>query len=351
MVDFQALPLPLNLAVMATAGFVVWMAGTRLSRYASVISDRTGVGQAVMGMLLLAAVSSLPEIAIVITAALDDVAPLAVNNLLGGAALQITLLALADVTLDRSALTHVVAKPSVLLQGALAVLMLALVVAAVLIGDRAVLGIGLWSWGIFAICLSAMWTIARARDAWTAETPDTAPAADLDTGEGAAGAPREDEAMRLATVLWRTGLAAAVILPAGYLLARTGDAIAEQTPLGASFVGAVVLAFCTSLPEISTVYTAVKLRRYVMAVSEIFGTAMFNIALIFLADAFYRGGPVLPEAGKFSGFAALLVIALYAIYMVGLIERRDRTFLRMGIDSLTALLFYFGGLAVLYQLR
>jgi cation:H+ antiporter len=116
-------------------------------------------------------------------------------------------------------------------------------------------------------------------------------------------------------------------------------------------VGAVLVGWATSLPEVSTVTSAVRLRQYEMAISDAFGTNLFNLVLIFVIDAVYRGPPVLDEMGTFSLFAALLGIALTTIFLAGLIERKDRTFLRMGIDSLAVIVVYGGGLVLLYTLR
>ena len=121
--------------------------------------------------------------------------------------------------------------------------------------------------------------------------------------------------------------------------------------MGASFVGAALLPISTSLPELSTVLAAVHLRSYGLAVSEIFGTNLFDVTIVFWIDAVYQGGPVLNEVGKFSIFGALLGIVLTMLYLVGLVERRDRTILRMGVDSLAVLGAYLGGLMLLYQLR
>ena len=96
---------------------------------------------------------------------------------------------------------------------------------------------------------------------------------------------------------------------------------------------------------------AVRLRRYEMAMADVFGTNLFNVTIIVLVDALHPGGPVLVEAGRFASFGALLAIVLTAVFLVGMIERRDRTVFRMGIDSLIAIACYAGGLAVLYQLR
>ena len=160
-----------------------------------------------------------------------------------------------------------------------------------------------------------------------------------------------DQKDSLAKLAGKTALAAAVVLVAGFFLAKTGEAIAQQTGLGTSFVGAVLLAASTSLPEVSTVLAAVRLKRYEMAVADVFGTNLFNVTILFAVDVLYDGPPVLREVGPFAGFGALLAIVLTSIYLVGMIERRDRTVARMGYDSLAVLAVYLAGIAVLWMLR
>jgi cation:H+ antiporter len=142
-----------------------------------------------------------------------------------------------------------------------------------------------------------------------------------------------------------------VVLVAGFLLARSGQSIAEHSGLGTSFFGAVFLGFSTSLPELSTVIAAVRLRRYEMAISGVFGTNLFNVTIIVLVDALHPGGPVLAEGGRFAGFAALLALVLTAFYLAGMLERRDRTVFRMGIDSVAVVVAYLAGVVVLHGLR
>jgi cation:H+ antiporter len=158
----------------------------------------------------------------------------------------------------------------------------------------------------------------------------------------------EQSTVRLAL---RIALLGAVILGAGYVLAQTAQTVADQSGLGESFVGAVLLGFATSLPEISTVVAAVRMRRYAMAIGDIFGTNLFNVIILVLVDALHSGPPVLPAAGPFAAFAALMAAVMTMIFVVGLIERRDRTVGRIGVDALAAIAVYIGGLFVLYQLR
>lgn len=352
MTDFKSYSLLINIAVFSLSAVVVWIAGTRIARYADQLATITGIGHATVGLVLLAGITSLPEVAVSLSSAVTGTPALAINNLLGGVALQISILAVADAILGKEALTVVAGSALMLLQVTMNVLLLVLVAAAVVAGDMPLAGAGAWSWGLLGMYAFAIWTIAHSQGSgsWVAQRTQRQRehAARLEAERSSSGA---SEDKPLGPVLWKTALAGAAILAAGFFLSRTGDAIAQQTGLGQNFVGAVFMAVSTSLPEISTVLAAVKLRRYEMAISDIFGTGLFNVALVFLVDAVYAGGPVLNEVGRFSLFASLMGALLAAIYLVGLIERRDRTIARMGIDSFAVLVVYLGGLLLLYRLR
>jgi cation:H+ antiporter len=88
-----------------------------------------------------------------------------------------------------------------------------------------------------------------------------------------------------------------------------------------------------------------------MAVSNILGTNCLEVALFFLADAVYRDGPILREADTSALFAAAIGMVVTAIFLLGLLERRDRTILGMGMGSAGVLLAYALGIVGLYSLR
>ena len=344
MPDFGALSLWINLAVFAGSAVVVWIAGARIAGYADSLASTTGIGHAIVGILLLAGVTSLPEIAVTLTASIGGNASLAVNNLLGSIALQVAILAIADAVIGRDALTSVIPDPVVLLELALNILLLSLFAAAAMIGDYAIGSIGVWSIVLLIGYMGSIWVIghSQGRKPWVIS----------DEKEPRRRPPEEDSSnlsvRALSTKIAISGLA---ILVAGFILAKTGEAIAEQTGMGQSFAGFALLAISTSLPELSTVIASVRLRRYTMAVSDIFGTNLFNIGLIFVVDAAYLEGPVLNEVDQFSVFAALLGVVVTALFLIGLVERRDRTVAHMGIDSFAVLAAYFAGLGVLFTMR
>jgi cation:H+ antiporter len=361
---FEKLPLWLNIALFTVAAVAVWIAGTRVAGWADAIARKTGLGQAAVGLLLLAGVTSLPEIAVTVTAAVGNNPQLAVNNLLGSVALQVAILAVADAVIGKDALTSVLPDPVVLMQIALNMLILGVVAAAVVAGDHGVWGVGVWTILLFALYVASVWILTRSpgRQAWViggaAKLRGGAEGEGEGEGEGSGESKHEVQAEReqqqqlsLRALALRTAAGAAVILVAGFVLSRSGEVIATQTGLGQSMGGFLLVAISTSLPELSTVIASVRLGRYVMAVSDIFGTNLFNGGLLFVVDVFYRGGPVLNEVGPFAAFAALLGLAVSALFMIGLLERRDRTVLRMGYDSFATLLVYLGGVIVLFGLQ
>lgn len=341
--NLDQLSVTVNAGIFLGAAIAVWIAGTKLARYADAIAEKTGMGREFLGIMLLGGVTSLPELAVATTATLRGAPALSVNDVLGSAAVNVIILAVADAISGKKALTAVQGSPLLMLQGVLGILLLAFAAAPALTGDSVVLGAGMWSWAMLATYIIAVRLIARsnANDAWRAAHSEAA--------KDEAQSKSDQRALR--PVIVRTVIAGGVILVAGFLLASSGEALAHQTGLGTSFFGAVFLAFATSLPEWSTVISATRIGRYEMAISDVFGTNLFNVTILVFVDVLHRGGPVMVEAGSFAAFAALLALTLTGFYMIGMLERRDRSFLRMGWDSLAVIATYGAGVAVLHGLR
>jgi cation:H+ antiporter len=85
------------LVVIFVAGSgATWAAGVLLSNTTDSLDRRLGLGEALGGLILLAIAGTLPEIAIVASAALGGHLELAVGNLIGGVAIQTLVLVLLD---------------------------------------------------------------------------------------------------------------------------------------------------------------------------------------------------------------------------------------------------------------
>ena len=293
-------------------------------------------------MLLLGGITSLPELATVTTSSIAGNAPLAVNNLLGSTAVNILLLAMADIVFGRGALTSVVAKPATLMQGVLGMMLLGLVAMIVLSGDYPVFGMGA---GTIIIALGALLAIRIAarferRRVWQ-PAEDAEGSASEDDGQSA---PDRRSLRRLVLVTAGLGF---IILVAGVALSQSADAFAARTGLSSGMIGFVLVAFATSLPELSSIVAAVRQKRYELAVGDIFGTNLFNLMLLLVADLAASGPPVLKQAGAFEALGALLALLMTGCFTIGLLERKDKTIWRMGYDAAGALLLFCGGMLLM----
>ena len=349
--DFQSYPIGVNLAAFAAAAAAVWFAGTYLTRFAEMLADRLGLGRVFAGALLLGGATSLPEIATTLTAASSGDADLAASNLLGGVAMQFAVLALVDAfVMKRRALTFFTPKPVLLMQGVLLIALLALAVAAVATqGLGSFRGLGIWSVLLAAayVCGLRITFSYEGHSPWRAMNDEGEPILPTRGGEQ-----RDDDRKQLSTARAGTGfaLAALAVLVAGFIVARSGEALAQQTGLGSGFVGATLVALATSLPEVSTTSAAVRSGAYGLAVGNIFGTNALEVALLAVADLGYREGSIYAAVAPSAMFLAALGMVVTCVYLWGVLERRDRTLFGMGVDSFTVLLVYAAGLAVYWSL-
>ncbi|MGI5837000.1 MAG: sodium:calcium antiporter [Chloroflexota bacterium] len=346
-IDFGAYALWQNLAVFLFAAAIIWAAGSRLAIYADIIADRSGLGQALVGLVLLAGTTSLPEIGRTISAATIGNSALVVDSLFGGIVLQTAILALADMAVAQQVLTFFAPSSVLLLEGAVVVLLLGLALSGIASGELfSVFEVGAWSILLLAAYVLAIYLLQchEGRGWVPIEVPEQLKREEEEK-------PGEHRLKSSLEIGLRFAASSTVIFLAGMTLAQVGDVLAVQTGLGASIVGATLLAFASALPEMSTTIAAVRLGAYSMAISNIFGTNALLVALVFVGDLFYRQGPILESVGRSSLFAASMGIVTTSVLLVGLIERRNKTYFGMGLDSIAVLILYLLTLFVLFLLR
>jgi len=112
-----------------------------------------------------------------------------------------------------------------------------------------------------------------------------------------------------------------VIGYAGYYLSRYGDIIAEKTGMSASWVGLMLLATATSLPELITGISAVTIANAPnIAVGNALGSTVFNLGFLVILDMLYQRETLYSRAAQgqilstslgalmigFAGFSLLL---------------------------------------------
>lgn len=328
------------LIFLAAVAVIVW-GGIRMTRVADHLADQTGMGEAMMGALLLGGATSMPGIITTTVAAYDSLPTLAVSNAVGGIAVQTVWLVVADLVWRRANLEHVAASPENMLQGALLISLLTLPLLAM---SAPPVTIGGFLHPV-SIALAVFWVfgmrmVRKVRKApmWKPTmTPDTVP-----------DEPGEPGRIPPGHVLWRRFVFLALLLGAGgYALARSGSAIIAQTPLSESLVGGAFTATASSLPELIVVIAGVRAGAYTLAVGNIIGGNAFDTLFLVFADAAYTGGSIYHAVSSNQRFFLVLTILMTAILLMGMLRRERVGWWRIGFEGVLILASYLAAIAAL----
>ena len=157
-------------------------------------------------------------------------------------------------------------------------------------------------------------------------------------------------------ILWlQLAAAAAVILIASNSLAKSADIIAFKTGLGRAFIGVVLLATATSLPELGTGISSVALLGQPdLAAGDAFGSNLFNLLIIGLLDIFWRRGPILTAVSTSSVVVGALGIGLISLAGVAvLVHGMTTTLSNWYVSPVSVLLFvmFLGAIYMIYRLE
>lgn len=312
----------LLLSFVAVAAVVV-LAGIRLSIYGDALGERTGLGSGLVGLVFLAAVTSLPELVVSLTSVIQCTDPLtgadlATGNMLGSNMFNLLILALAALLFParfdpgRLDSSHNASMAYGLVL--LAVFSLAFFTAGW--GELMVPGLRC-SWGV--LLLPIAYAVFLRHEHRQQQKPDHE--AHLPSEHILAHSP----AIRFYSVL--AGLCL-LIIGGGVALSILGSRMAlppEQGGFGmeASLIGTVFLAISTSLPELVVSFASVRLGFLDMAVGNVLGSNMFNLLIIFAADVAMRGGSLLSHV-SFKHWGSVGQILLLTLLARLLLRSRNR---------------------------
>ena len=313
------------------AAAVVVFTANKLAEYGDIIAVRTGLGGLVIGTVLMAAATSLPELTGSVTAFRSGLPDLAAGNFFGSSMINMPLLAVIDLFYRQTPLFRGAAI-SHSLTAALATLM-TLVAVITIAGelDYAIGWVGVTSFIMIGLYFAGIWLLQREnRGGGKMETP-------------------ADDFPSLRRGLIGFGAAAAVlILVVPYLIEATVD-IADVIGLSAGFAGMVLLSFVTSMPELLAAVAAVRLGSLDLAVGNLLGSSVFNMFGLALADFFLTDGPFLNLIDPGFAFVGLLVILLINMALIANLARSERRVLFIEIDAVAILVVYVLGLFLIYQ--
>ena len=320
--------------VFVVSSAVIVLAAVKLAEYGDELADRTGVGGFFIGTLLMAGATSLPELLTTINAMRLGAPNLAAGNLYGSSMFNMFMLALLDLIHRQGRVLRLVATTHALTAGLAMVLTAATVFFLLADVDLRLGWIGLDSLAIIVGYVAGVRLIRGGH------------------GPAVMAGPGERPRIELRRV-WRPllgfAVATGVLVVATPWLVGSSAEIAAITGLGTGFVGTALLAVVTSLPELVASIAALRIGAFDLAVGNLFGSNVFNMFALGLADVFYTQGPLLARLDPAFALTGLLAILLTGMGLVGNLARLERRILFIEIDAALIILIYLAGLWLLYS--
>ncbi|WP_111413856.1 sodium:calcium antiporter [Billgrantia lactosivorans] len=341
------MPMPIDASSLAAATalfgactLVIGIVGTRLARIVDQLADRTGLGEAMAGAVLLGMATSLSGIVVSVSSAWTDKPELAMSNALGGIAVQTVFLAIADIAHRRANLEHAAASLGNMIQGGLLLSLLSLLLVGRYAPQWTLLQVHPITPLLFLAYLFGLHLVrsSRYRPMWN-------PAK---TRETRADEPEASSNERSLTFLWLLFLLlGASIGIAGWLLERSATVISEETGLSQAAVGVLLTSVATSLPELVTTVAAVRQGALTLAVAGIIGGNAFDTLFAAASDVAYRGGSIYHAIPDHVALWIALSILMTSVLLLGLLFRQEQGPGRIGFESLLIIALYLAGIVML----
>jgi cation:H+ antiporter len=332
------------LAAFVGFGVLTWIAGIWLARATDAIDARYKLGSAFGGLLILGITTSLPEIAIAVSAAFQKHYGMIIGSLIGGIAIQTAVIAILDVSrgTKRRPLTFSAASLALVMEAAIVVLVTVAAVMTIhtplVIPHTRLSAVSLF---ILALWIFGLWLIHRSRNGaglpWKAEAVSALPGRTHKERRDKMSQKIVKDSMTRTWVVFV--ISVLVTLVAGVGIQATGSSLADAFHINSGLFAATFIAFAGALPNISTGIASIRMGDYQLAMSDIFGGNAFMPALFVVCDII-TGNAVLRNASGSDVWFAALGIFLTTIYIMGLIIRPKRSILGMGLDSFLVVLVY-----------
>ena len=152
---------------------------------------------------------------------------------------------------------------------------------------------------------------------------------------------KAESEIALKTALLRYSAAAAVVVAAGTWLPFIGRDLAEAMSWNTTFVGTLLIAGATSVPELVVTVSALRLGAVDMAIGNLLGSNLFDILILAADDIAYTRGPLLSSVSPTNAITAFAAVVMSGVFIVALLYRPE-TRIRgtIGWVSLALLLIY-----------
>ena len=332
---------------------VIWIAGIKISLATDNMYKYFNFSEAIGGMIFLAIVTNLPEIAITSMAAYSGHMEIAVSNILGGIAIQTVVLVLIDCFgVGKSApLSYMASSIGLILESIGLIFILTLVIIGKQLStDFTILNATVVEWIILFTWLFGIYLIYKNPVLKSSSVNKFLPINQVKKEKSADVKQTQITKKKAYYSIAIFVFCALLTLLSGVLLEMSSEEIASRYHISSVIFGATILAAVTSLPEISTGIASAKLKDYQMAVSDIIGGNAF-LPVLLLIGSIISGKSIMDTIGPFDVYLTALGILLTGIYIIGLIIKSKQQIFRLGYDSIAILFVYLLGIVGLFFIQ
>jgi len=318
---------------------VIFYCGTKLTYYGDLIAELTGLSKAWIGLLIMASVTSLPELFVGIgSAGIVKSSDFAVGDVLGSCAFNLAIISILD-AFSKNLTIFALVSQSHILAGALGIVLFSIV------------GIGLYlpydfqitGWIGFSSILFIVIYLISIKLVYQYDKK-------LSNNTNSKSKNTKQKSLSLKKVIIYYLINALFVIMAALLLPHFSDKIATEANLQKDFIGTLFLASTTSLPEVAVSIAAIRINALDMAVGNLLGSNLFNIFILAIDDIVYTKGNLLVDASKNNIISVFSIISMTSIAIIGLTYRSKRKKFLMAWDTLLILIIYVINILLLYYL-
>jgi cation:H+ antiporter len=316
------------------SALILVLAAIKLAEYGDAIAYHTKLGGMFIGALLIASATSLPEVLTMINSIDQNHINLTAGDLFGSSMFNMLLLGMLDMIFYRNRILRRVALKHAL-TASLGTMLTGMAVFFILSDIHLKIG---W-FGLDSLLMLAMYFTG----VWLLRSNPVGGMLEERTGGEAVG-----KIPSLRKAILGFGIGVSVLLLVVPWVVRSGSGIAQVTGLGDGLIGIVLIACITSLPELVAMIAATRFGAYDMAVGNLFGSNVFNMFALALADLFFLQGSFLGAIDPIFALAGLLAMLLTTLGLIGNLAQVERRIWIVELDALLLIISYLAGLYLLY---
>ena len=296
----------------------IGVAGVKLSRYGDIIAEKSGMSRGWVGLILLATVTSLPELVTGLSAVTVARAPdIAVGDILGSCVFNLLIIVLLDF-MYRKESVYTRARQGNVVAAGYGIALIGFTGFNLLLYQAEAMPV-FFHVGFYTPVILLLYLLAM-RSLYLYEQTQLSDYV-------------EDRVERYPDMTLKQAvrgyvLAAIAVVAAGIWLPFIAKDLATVMAWEQSFVGTLFVAAITSAPEVVVTVAALRLGAIDLAIGNLFGSNLFNIAILAIDDLAYLPGPLLADVSLTHATSAFSAMMMSGLAVVGLVLRPASRVLR-----------------------